>query len=283
MYFSNPVFNTYQNILLVIPGRCGYAFNISINSDVGEFGSSVITSNVSLRENDNHYVSGFSYDPVGQMLYYVDKMFKNPGGKLYAVDMTNTMTIVGELQLSFLEQFTAVVATRNNILYVLSTGGNFIMRAIWSNRNFNNYSFKTLPPDMNLVSSAFIEVSSEDLYFTTNEENSKLVRTRGNQFCSSICGQFAYCESSNLICVCLPGYNYSIEQNTCEVSTIYRETIIEERIHKAEITIGIIFGITTLLAALGWMLFYWAKRDNSGWQPLLPTKNLSTEFDKDNL
>lgn len=295
MYFSNK----NQNIILLLPGRCGYAFNFTIFQPFSgaPFTSFDLTTNRScyianVDTNRTCYVSGIDFDPFSNMIFYVNKVYRHVNGVLYAVNASgNQMFIAADMPLPMLGYATTVVSAQAYAVYVTAVGGNFILRAMWdtSTQFFLDILLKTLPLDLNKVADSFIVQDLYDvswLYFVTNEANSKLVRARGDQFCLSICTGYGYCDSASLQCMCLPGYNMT-DQNVCELSVYYTDEIQEIKIHRAEVAIGIVFAISVLVSVAGWGMFYRAKGRQSETHPqLLGAQKLASnenDFDHDNL
>jgi hypothetical protein len=99
------------------------------------------------------------------------------------------------------------------------------------------------------------------VYFVTNEQNSKVFRVDKEDFCSSPCPYFGFCQKGK--CVCSEYFQLSKDKSTCELAAAAAEIVYINKYHKAhggEVALGVLFALTFVAGAVGWVLWHRSRR-----------------------
>jgi len=151
----------------------------------------------------------------------------------------------------------------SDIIYVATTDSDRIyqMRA----KDLTDISYAVLPVPLRKVSSSL--AVNGFLYVVTWEPMAKVGRfDLSKAFCRTYCGQFGFCSGGQ--CFCAPGYvPDTTRQNINPIPCIPRyevEIIRTASVEKSlSITLGILFGLSTAGAIVGWFMWWRRRKSDS--------------------
>jgi len=132
-------------------------------------------------------------------------------------------------------------------LYVGFNGGNAVLQLDYL---LNIKGYQRVPDYLTRLEGARVGV--DHVYFITNEQHSKVVRVNKQDFCPANCPHWGYCQKGK--CLCDPLLRMSSNGHQCVIPT---ET---ESDKGAATALGVLFALTFVVAVLGWILYWRARK-----------------------
>jgi len=246
-------------------------------------------------------ITGATYDHNNGHVYIGLAAWGTLPGRIVVVDVFN-MTLVKNFTLESWQSNpkSLQLSANSTILYVGLFGGHNILKI--------NLATWTIPSQVTLgpfLTNVYATALGRDhLYFVTNEQHSKIARVPLENFCASSCDYvFGYCNNSK--CLCWPEFMQinPTDQRTCEpkiaptpgptpaptpvhptnpptAAPTWAPTSVptkspvdyekkDQKDHGGEIALGILFSISTILAAVGWFLIYRGARGGGVYASLI--------------
>jgi len=259
------VIGSKKYLLVTVTGRCSTIYKIELNPAVTFNLAQFTFYNSDFINKINSGVTSDTYNNKTKILYYSLKEFNSDKIELRGFD-ANTMTPLDKIQRVILSNETVPILTIDSsadLVYVATTDSDTIYQMKGTDLSISSYAVLPLPLRKVASLSQIINFNNivKYLYLVTYEPIAKAARFDVSKaFCQNYCGRFGFCTSNQ--CFCAPGYKFdtSVKPNPpCvpnrDVDTY--ETVITER--TLSVTLGILFGISTIAAIIGWFL-WWRRR-----------------------
>jgi len=248
-------------LTIVIPGRCSRIVKyklppIDTNLDGG------VT--VGLITNDklpnNCKITSSVFDVPTGLLYATCKNYNSVGSRILLVNTSKpVLNIDSSVVTNSPNETNLIMALDSTSLYVATSGFNQIFKYT---KDLKTPTIAVLPTPLMHVSS--MSVIEKYLYITTSQPNAQFGRISINNFCTSYCSDYGYCDGTKHACACVTGYAKDPlaqdNQYICLPTHIveYQNTIISERGTAA--AFGVLFALSIIAAVAGW--FMWFRRQN---------------------
>jgi len=148
------------------------------------------------------------------------------------------------------------IAMDNQAIYIGLNGYSEILRY---NISTGAYGYQRLPEFLHRSWDA--TVTWHHVYFVTYEQNSKVFRVSKEDFCSSPCPYWGYCQKGK--CACYDGFELNKDKSQCVLIAAEKEIIYHKEYrtaHGGEVALGILFALTFIAAAAGWYLWWKGRR-----------------------
>jgi len=148
----------------------------------------------------------------------------------------------------------------NKILYIGLNGANEVLK--WDAVTHQVVGYQRLPEYLHQTWSGF--AAPVHIYFSTYEQQSKVFRVDKRDFCPSRCPYWGYCSRGT--CTCSDYFELSADKTTCELKALVDKNRDFNEAHGGEIALGVLFTLTSILAGVGWFLWYRGRR--AGYAPV---------------
>jgi hypothetical protein len=268
-----------NSIIVAYPGRCSTILKITYNPTEKFNSTSTKVKQFAPVDLSSQYVSSYAYDSSADILYYTAKTYQTPGATLVGFNcalwtplQSNFSLDLGESEpLLSVASGVDVVNASQRYLFITASGANKIVRMNVANGlSKPEIATAALGDTFNRVSSAVY--ITPYFYFCTNEPDAQVGRIHHSNFCDVDCGEHGYC--LYLACFCQNGFAQDYTQMDpitgvakCIPEGLSTVKTILTTSTDFSVTFGILFGVTTLVALLGWYL-WWKARQNA-YRPLL--------------
>jgi len=269
---NRPTMNiTGNDMILLVPGRCAIFARIKINTGT-PFHTSTVESFDPTKQITS-YVSSAIFDTQDQIIYYTIKTYQSSTTTLHSVDSSVSPMKPTPLSIDLaLEQSETVLvldkeAPTSIKLYVIASGSNKISRLLLQGSNYVSNSTAVLDSTINQISSALFY--KPYLYYTTYEPDAKIVRINEGNFCPEWCQDTGYCSVG--VCTCRPGFQKDprFPALGCRYVTLIEAEKSQQTSENASIALGVLFGITVVVAIIGWSCWWRAKTQKSTYTSLV--------------
>jgi len=218
------------------------------------------------------FVSSAVFDSVGQVIYYSIKTYQSSTTILHSVDTSQTPMRETNLalDLELLESETILVLGKegtSTYLYVIASGSNRISRLLMNGSTYVSNTSAVIDSTINKISSALYYPPY--LYFTTYEPDAKIVRITDQNFCPEWCQDSGLCLAGK--CECRPGFAKDPQHPTlgCRYITLIDAEKSQVTNERASIALGVLFGITVVVAIIGWSCWWRAKTQKAQYSSLV--------------
>jgi len=267
---SRPRMNVSGNdLILIIPGRCATFAKIHL-PPVGTPFSGAEADIFDPTNFIKEYVSSAVYDFNHQYIFYALKTYQTSSTILHSVDISVVPMQPSPLSVDLnLEESETVLTlgteTINSreytYLFVIASGSNKILRLLFDGAQYISNATAVLDSTINQISSS--SYYKPWLYFSTYEPDAKIVRIADNNFCETWCQDVGYCKGG--LCYCRPGYQVDHLHPSfgCRPTPIVEAEEAENSSEKASLALGILFGITVVVAIAGWTSWWRVKAKKS--------------------
>jgi len=269
---SRPSLNTATNndLILLVPGRCSVFARIK--STTGAPFSSSSVEILDPTKQVTSYVSSAVFDSAAQVIYFSIKTYQSSTTTLHAVDTSQTPMKEAPLalDLELLESETILVLGKEpptTYLFVIASGSNRISRLLMNGLTYVSNTSAVIDSTINKISSALYY--KPHLFFSTYEPDAKIVRITEENFCPQWCQDTGYCLLG--ACQCRPGFAKDPQHPTlgCRYVTLIDAEKSQVTNERASIALGVLFGITVVVAIVGWSCWWRAKSQKSQYASLV--------------
>jgi len=219
------------------------------------------------------FVSSAVFDSAAQVIYYTIKTYQSSTTILHSVDTSQTpmKETPFALDLELLESETILVLGKEppttTYLFVIASGSNKISRLLMNGSTYVSNISAVLDSTINKISSALYY--KPYLYFATYEPDAKIVRITDLNFCPQWCQDTGVCLLG--VCQCRPGFAKDPQhpQLGCRYVTLIDAEKSQVTNERASIALGVLFGITVVVAIIGWSCWWRAKTHKAQYSSLV--------------
>jgi len=133
-------------------------------------------------------------------------------------------------------------------IYVGFNGGNAVIQLDYL---LNIIGWQRVPDYLVRLEAA--HVTTDHIYFITNEQHAKVIRVNKTDFCPTLCPHWGFCQKGK--CVCDRLFHLSSDGSRCELTITQ-----EEEEEGAAIALGVLFALSFIMAVIGWVLYWRARK-----------------------